>query len=153
MDAAATPGRQPGADPSGAATPDDGGAPTRLTGAEAWKAHATLVAGLALCVAALWFELGRALGGNGLSWAYVFEWPLFAAFAIYMWWNVLNGDRAVRRRRSAKTEAKVDPKYAGMLEAWQSHQRELQAAQAEADGATGPGRQTEDGSVGHTGPV
>ena len=36
---------------------------------------------LALC---LW-QVHRALGGNSLSWAYVFEWPLFGAYAIYMW--------------------------------------------------------------------
>src|ERR1700753_805757 len=36
---------------------------------------------LALC---LW-QVSRALGGNSLSWAYVFEWALFAAYAIYMW--------------------------------------------------------------------
>jgi hypothetical protein len=41
---------------------------------------------LALC---LW-QISRALGGNSLSWAYVFEWPLFAAYAIYMWWRFVH---------------------------------------------------------------
>ena len=41
---------------------------------------------LALC---LW-QIGRALGGNSLSWAYVFEWPLFAAYAVYMWWRFVH---------------------------------------------------------------
>jgi hypothetical protein len=40
----------------------------------------------ALC---LW-QVSRALGGNSLSWAYVFEWPLFAAYAIYMWWRFIH---------------------------------------------------------------
>jgi hypothetical protein len=40
----------------------------------------------ALC---LW-QISRALGGNSLSWAYVFEWPLFAAYAIYMWWRFVH---------------------------------------------------------------
>ena len=40
----------------------------------------------ALC---LW-QLHRALDGNGLSWAYVFEWPFFAGYAIYMWWRFLH---------------------------------------------------------------
>jgi hypothetical protein len=31
------------------------------------------------------WQLRRALGGNGLSWAYTFEWPLFAGFAIVFW--------------------------------------------------------------------
>ena len=41
---------------------------------------------LALC---LW-QISRALGGNTLSWAYVFEWPLFAAYAVYMWWRLVH---------------------------------------------------------------
>ena len=41
---------------------------------------------LALC---LW-QLSRALDGNSLSWAYVFEWPLFAAYAVYMWWRFVH---------------------------------------------------------------
>jgi hypothetical protein len=41
---------------------------------------------LALC---LW-QISRALAGNSLSWAYVFEWPLFAAYAIYMWWRFVH---------------------------------------------------------------
>jgi len=40
----------------------------------------------ALCV----WQITRALGGNSLSWAYVFEWPLFAAYAVYMWWRILH---------------------------------------------------------------
>ncbi len=41
---------------------------------------------IALC---LW-QLDRALGGNELSWAYVFEWPLFAGYAVYMWWRLVH---------------------------------------------------------------
>ena len=41
---------------------------------------------LALCI----WQIDRALGGNTLSWAYVFEWPLFAAYAVYMWWRILH---------------------------------------------------------------
>ena len=40
----------------------------------------------ALC---LW-QLHRALDGNELSWAYVFEWPFFAGYAIYMWWRFVH---------------------------------------------------------------
>lgn len=31
------------------------------------------------------WQLRRALSGNALSWAYTFEWPLFAIFAVYFW--------------------------------------------------------------------
>jgi DNA-binding transcriptional regulator of glucitol operon len=56
----------------------------------ALKLHAVILivvpAFLALC---LW-QIDRATGGNELSWAYVFEWPFFAAYAIYMWWRLLH---------------------------------------------------------------
>jgi hypothetical protein len=137
MDGAGTAGEEAPAGQRGAEPPADPTDPTprplRLSGVEAVKAHLTLVVGLALCIVAFWFELGRALGGNGLSWAYVFEWPLFAAFAVYMWWSVLHGGRAVRPRARSKTVPAVDPKYTGMLEAWTTHQRELQAAQGVQD--------------------
>ena len=40
----------------------------------------------ALCV----WQVRRALGGNDLSWAYVFEWPFFAGYAVYMWWRFVH---------------------------------------------------------------
>jgi hypothetical protein len=40
----------------------------------------------ALCV----WQVRRALGGNDLSWAYVFEWPFFAGYAVYMWWRFIH---------------------------------------------------------------
>ena len=140
--AGARPGVSAGAGGPEATGETDRTAPSgRLTGGEAVRAHLTLVLGLALCAVAFWFEVRRALGGNGLSWAYVFEWPLFAAFAVYMWWNVLHGDRAIRRRRAARPGPALDPRYAGMLEAWEAHQRELQASRAvaETEPGSGPG--------------
>lgn len=110
---------------------------TRLTGSEAVKAHLTLTVGLALCVAAFWFEIKRALGGNELSWAYVFEWPLIAGFAVYLWWNVLHQNRG--RKRAAAEPAVVAPEHLGMLKAWQEQQRQLAQSQAEPGGAAGSG--------------
>ena len=43
------------------------------------------------CLAAGAFELSRAIGGNSLSWAYVFEWPLFAGMAIFLCWRIWTG--------------------------------------------------------------
>jgi hypothetical protein len=56
----------------------------------ALKLHAVILivvpSFLALCV----WQVYRATGGNELSWAYVFEWPFFAAYAVYMWWRLLH---------------------------------------------------------------
>jgi hypothetical protein len=37
-----------------------------------------------------WWQVRRATSGNELSWAYVFEWPLFALYAVYMWWRLVH---------------------------------------------------------------
>src|SRR5215469_1934406 len=43
---------------------------------------------IAATIGMLWlgdWQLHRALAGNALSWAYTFEWPLFAIFAVVFW--------------------------------------------------------------------
>jgi hypothetical protein len=40
-------------------------------------------------VALTWWQAARALAGNTLSWVYTFEWPIFAGYALYMWWKLL----------------------------------------------------------------
>jgi len=67
-----------------------------MTGKSIWftpralRLHAVILlvvpAFMALCV----WQLERALSGNTLSWAYVFEWPLFAGYAVYMWWRFVH---------------------------------------------------------------
>ena len=50
--------------------------------------HLGLLVAETICFAGFFIELGRANGGNALSWAYVVEWPIFALYAIYMWWRL-----------------------------------------------------------------
>ncbi len=49
---------------------------------------------LAVCVpgfvALFWWQVQRVREGNGLSWAYVFEWPFFTGYAIYLWWRLVH---------------------------------------------------------------
>ena len=99
-----------------------------LLGAAAMKTHLTLALGLALCIAAFVFELGRAEGGNELSWAYVFEWPLLAIFAVYMWWKLLHPGFTLRRVRGKPSLA---PEFEGMLHAWQEEVRNLEVSRQE----------------------
>ena len=56
--------------------------------------HAGLAFAEAICVSAFALEISRALSGNTLSWAYVVEWPVFAAYAIYVWRRLLKDERA-----------------------------------------------------------
>jgi hypothetical protein len=62
------------------------------------------------------WQYHRAMGGNGLSWAYTFEWPLFAVFGAVFW------GRTIRDEYRVRTGKVVDPKLI----------RELEAAAAEA---------------------
>jgi DNA-binding transcriptional regulator of glucitol operon len=38
------------------------------------------------------WQLHRAESGNELSWAYTFEWPLFAIFGVYFWLKTLRDE-------------------------------------------------------------
>ena len=38
------------------------------------------------------WQLHRAESGNELSWAYTFEWPLFAIFGVYFWARTLRDE-------------------------------------------------------------
>ncbi len=47
--------------------------------------HALMVASVLGMLALGNWQLHRAEAGNSLSWAYTFEWPIFAGFAIVFW--------------------------------------------------------------------
>jgi hypothetical protein len=36
-------------------------------------------------------QLHRALSGNELSWADVFEWPFFGVYSVITWWRIVRG--------------------------------------------------------------
>jgi len=51
------------------------------------------------------WQLHRALVGNGLSWAYTFEWPLFAGFAVVFWAKTIKDEFRIKRDGSQGTLA------------------------------------------------
>ncbi len=55
--------------------------------------HVTLLVLLPVFAWLTWWQLGRALNGNTLSWAYTFLWPFFAGYAVYMWWQLVHDER------------------------------------------------------------
>jgi DNA-binding transcriptional regulator of glucitol operon len=80
--------------------------------------HAIVLLVVAACLALGWWQLERALSGNNLSWAYTFEWPFFAGYALYMWWKLLH-ERDVgydnvpgKRRASEDRSEQEDEKLA-----------------------------------------
>jgi hypothetical protein len=47
------------------------------------------------------WQLHRALSGNELSWAYTFEWPLFAIFGVYFWVRTVRDELRMAAERQA----------------------------------------------------
>ena len=69
------------------------------------------------------WQLDRALGGNTLSWAYTFEWPLFALYAIYVWWQLIHDQPTPGLRGSSASSrgASSVEKSAGAVEPATDH--------------------------------
>jgi hypothetical protein len=66
------------------------------------------LAWLAFVIVAFWgmlwlgdWQFHRAMAGNGLSWAYTFEWPLFAGFGVVFWARTVRDEFRTRRGPTA----------------------------------------------------
>jgi hypothetical protein len=44
------------------------------------------------CAVATWWQVNIALSGDKLGWVYTFMWPIFALFAVVLWWNLIHDD-------------------------------------------------------------
>jgi hypothetical protein len=54
------------------------------------------------------WQFRRALGGNALSWAYTFEWPVFAVFGVVFWAKtILDEGRPGPKAAAAKAAAQA----------------------------------------------
>jgi hypothetical protein len=60
------------------------------------------------------WQLHRALGGNGLSWAYTFEWPLFACFAVVFWAKTIRDEFRIKRGVMPSPDADAEDLPAGI---------------------------------------
>ncbi|WFE27163.1 hypothetical protein O7623_28605 [Solwaraspora sp. WMMD791] len=47
--------------------------------------HLAMLVVVAGFLALGWWQISRAAAGNTLSWAYAVEWPVFAAFVVFIW--------------------------------------------------------------------
>ena len=88
------------------------------------------------------WQFHRALAGNGLSWAYTFEWPLFAGFAVVFWAKTIRDEFRIRRGempdpRAVAAEAEnlpagvVRPVQASTVQASRAGRRRRRAAEDE----------------------
>ena len=90
-----------------------------------WQLDIPLVLVLVLCTVITVIEYRRANEGVWRAWIYLFEWPLIAAFAVWMWYRFTHegsGGGFVRRwkERVARFEAEAD-----------AQERDERAAQAD----------------------
>jgi len=76
------------------------------------------------------WQLHRALSGNGLSWAYTFEWPLFAGFAVVFWARTIR-DEFRLKRGDVTPSSDADPNRFADLPARIAGVRAVQAGTAE----------------------
>ncbi len=52
--------------------------------------HATIIVVVPVFCGLFWWQVQRVRQGNTLSWAYVFEWPFFTGYAVYLWWKLVH---------------------------------------------------------------
>ena len=77
--------------------------------------HLAVVLWFPGCLLAGWWQVTRALDGNGLSYLYSAEWPCFALVGIWVWWVQIHTDpetvgaRAQRRMQDARARAGIAP--------------------------------------------
>jgi len=66
------------------------------------------------------WQFHRALAGNSLSWAYTFEWPLFAGFAVVFWAKTIRDEFRIRRGEMPDPRAAAEDLPAGIASAIQA---------------------------------
>ena len=77
--------------------------------------HLAVLVWFPACLLAGWWQVTRALDGNGLSYLYSVEWPCFALVGIWVWWVQIHTDpetvgaRAQRRMQESRTRAGIAP--------------------------------------------
>lgn len=72
--------------------------------------HVTVVVVVPAFVALFWWQVQRVRAGNTLSWAYVFEWPFFTGYAVWLWWRLVHEQPGTEpRRRGADGDGKGPP--------------------------------------------
>ena len=66
--------------------------------------HVALVGWIIMCALAAWWQVGRAIQGNSLSFLYSIEWPLFAILGLLGWYALLNMEKVTEGQQRAREE-------------------------------------------------
>ncbi len=94
--------------------------------------HVALLVWFPGCLVAFWWQVHRAFDGNGLSYVYSIEWPVFALAGVWAWWQLVHTDpatvgRAAQARLARATSLRGDPLHAGPVRRREDEDEELAA--------------------------
>ena len=64
--------------------------------------HLAIVFWFPACLVAFWWQVNRAFDGNGLSYLYSIEWPIFALVGVWGWWMLIHTDPDTVGRRAQR---------------------------------------------------
>ncbi|MHB1598117.1 MAG: hypothetical protein ACYCXY_04370 [Acidimicrobiales bacterium] len=118
LDATAAPTRARAEEPGVHPTARGARMRSRWLSPRALLLHLEVVLVAPACVGAGWWQATRALAGNGLSWVYSVEWPVFALLAVAGWWHLLHEDPgAYRARKAGSSVAGSEPEGAARPDA------------------------------------
>ena len=76
--------------------------------------HVTLVVVVPVFLGLFWWQVQRVRQGNTLSWAYVFEWPFFTGYAVYLWWKLVHDQPGLTPTPAASAPASPPPAAAAV---------------------------------------
>ncbi len=93
--------------------------------------HLAMVVSVGGMLALGWWQFRRAEEGNALSWAYTFEWPIFAVFAVVFWAKTIRDEFSPPDTATtlARAELAVGARLAGP--AGRDHDQETDQAEPE----------------------
>lgn len=64
--------------------------------------HFALICWITLCLVAAWWQVGRAVQGNALSYLYSIEWPVIALLGVLAWFSMLNMEKTSEEKERAR---------------------------------------------------
>ncbi len=103
---------------------------TRVFTLRILRLHVALI----ICtVAFVWladWQIRRALGGNTLSWAYAFEWPIFIVYAFVLWRRLLLDEL---HRGSRRTTTERSPQFSLFAKQRRARKQTLDNRQIQED--------------------
>ncbi|MDR6323165.1 hypothetical protein [Actinoplanes couchii] len=73
----------------------------------AWMArHLLALAMTATCLALGWWQFSRAADGNSISYGYMFQWPVFGGFVVFIWVREM---QLARRKAAGQPVTEPEP--------------------------------------------